>query len=160
MKVQLHKPAALRWVSYGAIAFGSVFLVAGAVLAWVSASFLADAERAGGTVVALEWGHTDYRDYGSSSRRSRGSSSDVAYPRVQFTAADGTWRNFRSDSGSNPPSYEVGEEVEVVYRADSPDDARIDGFLSLWLLPLIFGGMGLLFAGIGTAVAVKTRRRP
>ncbi|MEV6752887.1 hypothetical protein [Streptomyces sp. NPDC051214] len=37
---------------------------------------------------------------------------------------------------------------------------RINGFVSLWLLPLIVGGIGLVIAGVGTAVAVAGRRRP
>jgi hypothetical protein len=78
---------------------------------------------------------------------------------VEFTSADGTHRTFRSSTGTNPPSYEEGERVEVLYRADSPEDAEIDGFASLWLLPLIFGGIGLVTAGIGTAVALVGRRR-
>ncbi len=78
---------------------------------------------------------------------------------VEFTSADGTPRTFRSSTGSNPPSYDKGERVEVLYRADSSEDARINGFASLWLLPLIFGGIGLVIGGIGTAVALVGRRR-
>ncbi|MFE0100699.1 DUF3592 domain-containing protein [Streptomyces sp. NPDC059009] len=75
----------------------------------------------------------------------------------RFGPARGT-RTFRSPTGSNPPSYERGDRVEVLYRADSPEDARINGFASLWLLPLIFGGIGLVIAGIATGVAVAMRR--
>jgi hypothetical protein len=142
-------------VAFGTIAFGSVFLIVGLILAGVSVSYLTDAKRARGTVVALEWRD----DAISSSRKSRQDDRPAAYPVVEFTTADGTWRTFRSSTGSNPPSYEEGERVEVLYRADSPEDAQINGFASLWLLPLVFGGIGLLFAGIGTAVAtVKVRR--
>ncbi|MGH4031831.1 DUF3592 domain-containing protein [Actinomycetota bacterium Odt1-20B] len=143
-----------RWIAYGGIAFGSLFLVIGLILAGVSISFLRSAERAQGTVVALDWsaGHS------SSSRKSRGSDEPTAYPVVKFESADGRLRTFRSSTGSNPPSYERGDRVEVLYRADSPDDARINGFASLWLLPLIFGGIGLVIAGIATGVAVAMRR--
>ncbi|TXS53427.1 DUF3592 domain-containing protein [Streptomyces sp. uw30] len=137
------------------IAFGTVFLVVGLILAGISVSFLADAERARGTVVELEWRSDD----NGASRKARESNRPVAYPVVEFTSADGTSRTFRGSTGSNPPSYEEGEQVEVLYRADSPEDARINGFASLWLLPLIFGGLGLVIAGIGTAVAVLGRRR-
>ncbi|MEY9988749.1 hypothetical protein ABIE67_000781 [Streptomyces sp. V4I8] len=140
---------------FGAIAFGAVFLVVGLVLAGVSVSFLADAERAPGTVVALEWRNDD----SGASRKATQNDKPAAYPVVEFTSADGTPRTFRSSTGSNPPSYEKGERVEVLYRADSPENARINGFASLWLLPLIFGGIGLVIGGIGTAVAVVGRRR-
>ncbi|MFJ3226089.1 DUF3592 domain-containing protein [Streptomyces sp. NPDC086783] len=147
---------ARRWIVFGAIAFGSLFLVVGLILTGVSVSFLADAERTSGTVTALEW----RRDHDSGTRTKRMSDRRVAYPVVEFVSADGTTHRFRDHTGSNPPSYEEGERVGVLYRADSPEDARIDGFASLWLLPLVFGGIGLLFAGVGTAVALVTRGRP
>jgi hypothetical protein len=147
---------ARQWVTFGMIAFGSLFLVIGLVLAGVSVSFLTDAEKARGTVVALEWRNDSV---GTSSRRVRSNDKPAAYPVVEFTPTDGAPRTFRSSTGSNPPSYEEGDRVEVLYRADSPDDAEINGFASLWLLPLVFGGIGLLFAGIGTAIGVVGRRR-
>ncbi|TPQ23747.1 DUF3592 domain-containing protein [Streptomyces sporangiiformans] len=143
------------WITFGAIAFGALFLVVGLILAGVSVSFLADAESARGTVVALEWRN----DHDGASRKKRENDKPAAYPVVEFTSADGTPRTFRSSTGSNPPSYKEGERVEVLYRADSPEDARIKGFASLWLLPLIFGGIGLVIAGIGTAVAMAMRGR-
>ena len=155
MRVQVRGRRARRWVTFGAIAFGAVFLVVGLILAGVSVSFLADAERAQGRVVALEWRD----DVGGSSRRTRDNDQPAAYPVVEFTSADGTPRTFRGSTGSNPPSYEKGERVEVLYRADSPEDARINGFASLWLLPLVFGGIGLVIGGIGTVVAIVGRRR-
>lgn len=155
MQVQVRGRGARRWVAFGMIAFGGLFLVIGLVLAGQSVSFLTDAKRAPGTVVALEWRH----DSSSTSRKKRGNDEPAAYPVVEFTPADGTARTFRSSTGSNPPSYDEGDQVEVLYRADSPDDARINGFASLWLLPLIFGGIGLLIAGIGTVVALVGRRR-
>nr|WP_202121566.1 DUF3592 domain-containing protein [Streptomyces sp. BA2] len=153
--MQVRGWGARQWVTFGAIAFGALFTAIGLILAGVSISFLADAKRAPGTVVTLEW----RSDHGGSSRKTRGSDGPVAYPVVEFTSADGAPRTFRSSMGSNPPSYERGERVEVLYRADSPEDARINGFVSLWLLPLIFGGIGLVILGVGTTIAVVGRRR-
>ncbi|MEV0636953.1 DUF3592 domain-containing protein [Streptomyces sp. NPDC050619] len=155
MRVQVRGRGARRWFTFGAIAFGALFLVVGVILAGVSVSFLADAERAQGTVVALEWRN----DHNGGSFKKRKDDKPAAYPVVEFTSADGTRRTFRNSTGANPPAYEEGERVEVLYRADSPDDARINGFASLWLLPLIFGGIGLVIAGIGTGVAMATRGR-
>ncbi|WP_406447334.1 DUF3592 domain-containing protein [Streptomyces sp. NBC_00876] len=142
-------------ITFATIAFGAVFLVVAVILAGVTVSFLADAEHAPGTVVELEWRN----DHNGASHKRRASDKPVAYPVVEFTSADGEARTFRSSTGSNPPSYEEGEQVEVLYRAGSPEDARIKGFASLWLLPLIFGGVGLVFATIGTAFVVAGRRR-
>ncbi|MEU3742327.1 DUF3592 domain-containing protein [Streptomyces sp. NPDC032198] len=155
MQVQVRGWGARRWVTFGLIAFGTLFTVIGLILAGVSISFLTDAERAKGTVVSLEW----RIDHSGSSSKSRGSDGPVAYPVVEFTSADGKPRSFEGSMGSNPPAYDQGERVDVLYRADSPGDARIDGFVSLWLLPLIFGGIGLVIVGVGTAIAVAGRRR-
>ncbi len=155
MQVRTRGQGSRRWIAFGVIAFGALFLGVGLILAGMSVSFLADAERAPGTVVALEW----KTDHSSASRKNRVKDKPMAYPVVEFTSADETPRKFRDSTGSNPPSYEVGEGIEVLYRADSPEDARINGFASLWLLPLIFGGIGLLTAGIGTVFAVVTRKR-
>ncbi|WP_229844606.1 DUF3592 domain-containing protein [Streptomyces cinnamoneus] len=156
IQFQARGRGARRWLTFGMTAMGALSLVVGLVLAGVSVSFLTDAERAQGTVVALDW----REDHGGGSRKVRVDDQSVAYPVVEFTSADGTPRKFRDSAGSNPPSYEVGEHVEVLYRPDSPEDARIKGFISLWLAPLIFGGIGLLFMGIGTVIALVTRRRP
>jgi hypothetical protein len=156
VQVQVRGRGAGRWVVFGVIAFGAVFLVIGLILAGMSVSLLANAERARGTVVALEWRDDDNNGV---SRKARVNDKPAAYPVVEFTSADGTPRTFRSSTGSNPPSYEKGERVEVLYRADSPEDAQINGFASLWLLPLVFGGIGLVIAGIGTGVAMVRRRR-
>lgn len=121
----------------------------------MSISFVTSAERAKGTVVYLEWQGGQV----SSSSKSRQSSGPTAHPVVEFTPAGGSPTTFRSSMGSNPPAYDEGERVDVLYRTDDPGDAKIDGFVSLWLIPLIFCGIGLLIAGIGTAIAIATRRR-
>ncbi|MFF0227964.1 DUF3592 domain-containing protein [Streptomyces sp. NPDC004629] len=159
MKVQAGGLGARRWIVWGAIAFGALFLGIGLVLTGVSVSFLASAERTRGTVVGMEWRYDQRNDRGGVSRTRRVHDEPVAYPVVEFTSADGIRRTFRSDTGANPPAYEEGAGVEVRYRADSPEDARINGFASLWLLPLVFGGIGLVIAGIGTGVALATRGR-
>ncbi|MFI9810445.1 DUF3592 domain-containing protein [Streptomyces sp. NPDC052301] len=141
---------------FGLIGGGTLFFLIGLALAGESVSFLTSAERAHGTVVALEW----RKDHDGASRGNRGDDEPMAYPVVEFTPAGGTRRTFRDSTGSNPPAYYKGERVEVLYRSRSPQDARIDGFASLWLMPLTFGGLGSVLAGVGTVVVLKTRRRP
>lgn len=156
IQFQTRGRGARRWLMFGMIATGALSLAVGLIFTGVSVSFLTDAKRVRGTVVALDW----REDHDGGSRKARADDSPAAYPVVEFTPVDGTPRKFRDSAGSNPPAYEVGEQVEVLYRPDSPEDARIKGFLSLWLLPLIFGGIGLVFTGIGTGIALATRRRP
>jgi Protein of unknown function (DUF3592) len=103
-------------------------------------AFVARAATAQGEVTGLEYG----RDNSSSS-----SSRGVYYPVVKFRTATGEAHTFRSNSGSSPPSYRVGEAVSVLYDPASPFDARIKGFFSLWLLAFIFGVIGSVFALVG-----------
>jgi hypothetical protein len=74
------------------------------------------------------------------------------YPVVQFVASDGKRRNVKMNEGSSSPSYEVGDEVVVLYEPEHPLDARIKSFGSaagMWILPVITG-----IIGIGFLVAV------
>ena len=74
------------------------------------------------------------------------------YPVVEFMASDGRRRNIQMSEGSSPPSYEVGDEVTVLYEPDHPIDARIQSLSStvlMWILPGITG-----IIGIGFLVAV------
>ncbi len=56
----------------------------------------------------------------------------------------------------------VGERVEILYKPDDPQSARLNGFFSLWFGPAVFGGIGALFTSIGgafTFVVVRRRRK-
>jgi hypothetical protein len=70
------------------------------------------------------------------------------YPVVEFVASDGRRRNIQMSEGSYPASYEVGDEVVVLYEPDHPIDARIKSMSStalMWILPGITGILGIGF---------------
>jgi len=52
--------------------------------------------------------------------------------------------------GSNPSSFQEGNEVTVLYNPNKPNNASIKDFFSLWLLPfvLMFLGVGFTMLGI------------
>lgn len=89
-----------------------------------------------------------------SSNSSSGTRNYTYKPRVRYTAPDGKVVEFQSNVGSNPPSFAIGEQVKVLYDREDPTDARIDDFVSLWLLPLILGGIGTVFFITGAIMAV------
>lgn len=73
---------------------------------------------------------------------------ELYYPVVQFVASDGKRRSVKMSEGSSSPSYEVGDEVVVLYEPDHPLEARIKSFPSsagMWILPAITGILGLSF---------------
>ena len=139
---------AMVWVGGFFFAFGLLFAGIGG---WnlLSDQKLADTGTvAQGTVVAM-----------SSSRDSDGGTT--YRPTVEFFDKNGTRHEFTSSVSSNPPSFSRGEKVEVIYDPTAPGKAIIDSFSTRYLLPLIFGGMGSLFAlvGAGLVFAFFRRRR-
>lgn len=120
-----------------------IALLAGA-LYWVqnTRTFLAQASTAQGTVVDLV--------------RSRSSNSDTYAPVVRFVTEKGEKIEFTSSTSSNPPSHSQGERVEVLYQSGAPRDARIKGFVSLWLGSMILGGLGSLFFLIGGGMVLAS----
>ena len=122
---------------------GAIFLTVGLVFAaigiWAWADDRARAEtgtRATGTVIDLERRHDS--DSGSTYR-----------PVVEFHDARGTRHEFVGSVGSSPPAYSRGETVSVIYDPTAPGQAMIDGFMDRYFLPLVFGGMGGVFALLG-----------
>jgi hypothetical protein len=138
---------------------GAIFALVGLILLGVTlalaastASFLASAQRTEGTVTGLTPRTTTSRDSDGYTRR-----STTWYPTVEFTV-DGRRYSFQSSTGNNPPAYRQGEGVPVAYDPDDPSDARISTFWSAYLAPVITGGLGVVFASIGTIVFVLGRR--
>ena len=83
------------------------------------------------------------------------------YPVVEFVASDGRRRNIQMSEGSSPPSYEVGDDVVVLYEPDHPIDARINSLSStilMWILPGITGiiGIGFLVAVVAVVKVFST----
>ena len=68
-------------------------------------------------------------------------------PVVQFEAESGQSVTFTSSYSSNPPSYEVGESVIVVYPTETPEDAIIKG--DGQVLHIIFMLLGGAVAAVG-----------
>jgi hypothetical protein len=126
-------------------AIGAALLIA-AFFVWRSAAGFADhATTADGIVTDLV--HS-------------GSSRSVA-PVVEFTTVDGRKVQITGSISSSPPAYDRGERVRVLYDAANPNAARIDSKLEMWFLPLLFGGLGAIFASIGggfLAYVVRTRK--
>jgi hypothetical protein len=64
---------------------------------------------------------------------------------VRFTPAGGHGAiEFVNGDGTNPPSHRVGDAVRVLYADGSGAAAIIDRGIFNWLMPLVFGGSGVL----------------
>ncbi len=72
---------------------------------------------------------------------------------------EGKTHTVTDPSGSRPPSHNVGDRVDVVYDPGRPDEARVNSFMTRWIVPLILTGMGLIFTSVAVFVAVLEWRR-
>ncbi|WP_341522091.1 DUF3592 domain-containing protein [Pseudomonas sp. G.S.17] len=125
-----------------------VAMLLGAVMAYNSSTaFLENAVSVEGTVIDLD------------SQRSQ--DSITFKPVVQFVTEDGQTVEFTSSAGTNPPSYSVGEKVEVLYAPEDPQGAKLSGFFELWGSVLILATMGgpMLFVGGVIFLIGKLKRR-
>jgi hypothetical protein len=102
-----------------------------------TSNFLDTARKAPGTVVALRSGA----------------------PEVKFRTEQGREIQFTSSVSSKPPSYSVGDTVEVLYQPDQPDNAEVNSFMTLWLGVMIAGAMGTVFSLVGLALVFALRRK-
>lgn len=101
-------------------------------------SFLDDAESTTGEVIELV-----------ERRGSEGGS--VFAPKVRFQDQAGENYEVTSSSASSPPKYHVGEEIEILYNPERPQEFRTTDWFSLWGGPVLgFGlaGGAVLFAAL------------
>ncbi|MDQ2997845.1 MAG: DUF3592 domain-containing protein [Chloroflexota bacterium] len=103
--------------------------------------FLQIAQAAPGTVTALEW--------------SADSDTSGARPVVNYEIRGEPYQ-ITGTAWSNPPTYAVGEQVQVLYSPDQPRAAQIYSWFDFWFTPMLLGGVGLVFelVGIGVGYAI------
>ena len=84
------------------------------------------------------------------------SDSSTYTPVVQFQTSSGQSIEFVSSYSANPPAYDVGESVTVVYPLDNPADAIIKG--DGQMLHIIFMLLGGIVAAVGFYLVISTLR--
>jgi hypothetical protein len=129
---------AARWML---CALGTGFLVVAVALAGNTLLFLSITIPATGTVVSNV--RVENRDANS------GQTTIEFAPEFTVAGADGKTYTVTSATSSNPPEFAEGQAVRVLYNPMNPGTARIDSFLQLWFLPILFGAVGVVFATIG-----------
>lgn len=128
-------------VIFGLVSFG--LIAAGVVIGFTTKRFADNASKATGTVIGLA--------------RHRSSKGGHTYaPIIRFRAIDGSEIEFTESVSSNPPGYTVNEQVPVLY--DPSDYKKARAFKSTWRLyfvPLLLGGMGLIFLIVDCGMLVS-----
>jgi len=135
----------ILWFVGGIFALiGSLFAGIG-VLFWQNESeFKQTAMETKGTVVSVRSSVT-----GSGSDR-----STVYRPVVRFQLPNGQSKEVESTVGTNPPRFQVGDSVDVLYNPQNTSDARLKADLEFPIFQIVFIGMGSIFVLIGGGLIV------
>lgn len=81
------------------------------------------------------------------------------FPVFTFATEDGQAYTARSGVGTNPPAFETGQKVRVLYLKSNPDSVKLDTFWQLWFVTVMCAGLGALFTGTGYLLLRYERRR-
>ena len=112
---------------------GTILLVIAGLVFSREQSFLKTAEAATGTVSGF--------DRSSSSDGSGGGYCPV----IDFSTKAGEAVKYYANMCSSPPSYDIGEQVEVLYDPQDIKSVQMKGFWSQYLAVIILGAIGTPF---------------
>ena len=139
------------------LAIGVAAVSLAALSALETRTFVAEAVRAEGVVVALER-HTFHLPWMIEKDRSLQSDETHIVPVFEFRDRAGHANRFAGRSYWL--GYRVGEHVTVLYSPQDPQRARIDSVIALWGGALALLGVGLVFtAGSVFALIGPDRER-
>ena len=130
---------------------GSIYMIGSGVVLW------ARGERAEGVVLAAyEAAMTDAERRDLSARNVRASQVESLADAidVRFETGAGQAVIFTPSGGVAKGSVEPGDTVAVLYDPARPEEARLTGFRSLFLGPLLVGLLGSVFLAMGWLGAV------
>lgn len=112
------------WIIFANVFFAG-FCLWGVYAGYISWKLENEGVTATGTVVRME--ESDSAEGGCC----------VYSPVIEFTASDDQKYSFEGDTASDPPAYDVGEEVSVLYDPNDPETAQINKWTERWLMPII-----------------------
>jgi|ERR1044072_5477160 hypothetical protein len=75
-------------------------------------------------------------------------------PVVQFTTATGFPGKFTSSVGRNPAEYAIGQNVNIIYDPQNPQNAEINSSTSLWFVSGCSFALGLAFTALGLVLTI------
>ena len=129
------------------IIIGIVFsLVGGLLLAiglfiWIrTRSFINSSQETKGTVVRMLY--------------SSDSDGSGYAPVFKFTTITGQSVEVAEKVYSNPPQFREGQVIDILYDPQNPYRARVKKWSTLYFVPLLLGGMGVVFGGIGVLLLI------
>lgn len=116
---------------------GLILLAVGAYLYFREVTFLKGAQQVTGRVTNLYFSENTDNNGG-------------AYcPSVEFTTKAGQTVSYDSNVCSDPPAYQVGQQVKIYYDPQKPQDAQLTGLWGQYAAVLILFLIGVPFSLIG-----------
>jgi len=73
-------------------------------------------------------------------------------PIIKFVTSTGQAIQFTTPGSQNPPAYQIGDPVDVLYDPQNPNNAEIPGGNNL--LFLVIGGLGFIWVVTGVIMTV------
>ena len=83
----------------------------------------------------------------------------VTYAPVISYDVQGHTYTYESSNSSDPPAYDIGEKVMLLYRPADPEDVRVNSWFDLWFLPAMLGVGGVVVAIVSFVMMVGAIRR-
>ncbi|MEI6894962.1 MAG: DUF3592 domain-containing protein [Colwellia sp.] len=117
---------------------GICFIIAAALLAKSTSNFITFSASVEGEVIGLV--------------ESISNGSVTYAPVVGFFTLNESYYEFESSVSSSPPAYRVGESIGILYLTTDPNEAKINGFFSLWGGAVILALFGVVFLSIGIGI--------
>jgi uncharacterized membrane protein len=123
---------------------GIIFLCVGIKLTYNSVDHLNNSIRTKATI-------TGYRiEVKKEYVEGHSKTKSIYYPQFKFKDQQNNIIESQSIAAqSYSGAYSVGEQVEVLYEVNSPQNVIINSFVNLWLAPLLLGIFSIIFLKIG-----------
>ena len=119
---------------------GELLLVIGLFIWFRTRSFINSSQETKGTVVRMLY--------------SSDSDGSGYAPVFKFTTITGQSVEVAEKVYSNPPQFREGQVIDILYDPQNPNRARVKKWSTLYFVPLLLGGMGVLFGGIGVLLLI------
>ncbi|WP_084680299.1 DUF3592 domain-containing protein [Chryseobacterium luteum] len=141
-------------MSKGLLSIGILLLGIALYMGYNKYTFLENAITAKATVISYRT-TTDTETKKNGNKRTT-KKITYYYPTFEFKDAQNRLTQVESNVGhGNSKPYSVGDQVEIVYSKENPQNARINSFLNQWLFTTIVGSFSLLFLIIAFTFKIK-----
>ncbi len=125
---------------------GSIFMILGGIMLTIVVYLIQSNYQFAQRAIPIKGEVIGYDNHQSSN--DNGGSTTMYTPTFQYDFVGKTYTH-KSSTSSSSPSYEIGEEVDVLVDPNDPNEILIDNFWEKWFLPALLGFMGSMFTGMG-----------